>query len=39
MEPAITPFELINKELYYNCSDCPSLIEIASLSEKDTIFL
>ena len=35
MEPAMTPFELMNKEINYNCTECPSLIEIKSLSEKD----
>ena len=35
MEPAITPFEQIDKDLFYNCIDCPSLIEIQKLSEKN----
>ena len=35
MEPAITPFEQIGKELYYNCTECPSLIEITSLNENN----
>ena len=38
MEAAITPVEQIDKEIYYNCSECSSLIEIKELSEKnDTI--
>ena len=35
MEPAILPIELNDEESYYNCSDCPSLIEIAALDEEN----
>jgi hypothetical protein len=35
MEPAITAFEQADQELFYNCNECPSLIEIQEVNEND----
>ena len=35
--PTPIPEEKELNNLYYNCSDCPSLIEILSINENDNI--